>query len=280
MRRLAISNLAWDSDEEDEIARLLQRLGVSGVEIAPTKIWKNSEEAHRSAAEYRAFWEGHGISVVAMQSLLFGMPELVLFGSESARDRLLQHLAGLCRVGEQLGARVLVFGSPQNRRRGSLAQQEAEAIAIPFFRRAGAIAADSGVALCVEANPEGYGCDFVTTTAEALSLVAAVGHPGFGLHLDTAGIVMSGEPIRQTLREAAPLAEHYHVSEPFLVETGSAGVDHAAFADALDEAGYSGWVSIEMRAGGSDNIAQAERALRSTMRSYRLGPESSAFARS
>jgi hypothetical protein len=40
MQRLAISNIAWDPSEDDAVAAVLHRHGVTGVEIAPTK-WRD-----------------------------------------------------------------------------------------------------------------------------------------------------------------------------------------------------------------------------------------------
>ena len=39
--KIAISNIAWQIEEEPAIANLLQQLNIKGVEIAPTKIWQN-----------------------------------------------------------------------------------------------------------------------------------------------------------------------------------------------------------------------------------------------
>ena len=35
--RISISNIAWEKDEEPEIAELLGRLGVAAVDVAPGK---------------------------------------------------------------------------------------------------------------------------------------------------------------------------------------------------------------------------------------------------
>jgi sugar phosphate isomerase/epimerase len=247
--RLAISNLAWPPERDEEVARLLRSLGADGIEVAPTRIWPRPLEAGADAIRaYRHFWEDRGFAIVAMQALLFGRPELTIFESSDARRHTLDYLDGICRLGGLLGARALVFGSPRNRSIGSLSPAEVEAIAVPFFRHVGTIARSHGVVVCIEPNPAAYQCDYVTTVAEAARLVDAVGEEGFGLHLDVGELLCNQEPVDQVLAAYALRARHFHISEPFLAAVGtSQGAPHRQIGTALRAGGYDGWVSIEMR---------------------------------
>jgi sugar phosphate isomerase/epimerase len=245
--RLAISNIAWPTGADQTVASLLHAHGVEGVELALTKIWP--EPLAASAAEVRAYretWENRGVRIAALQALLFGKPHLTLFDSEPVRRQLLDVLTGIIERATWLGATVLVFGSPKNRRRGERSHEEAWDIAVPFFRQLGRIARSHGVSFCIEPNPKEYGCDFVTTVAEGIDLVDAVAEDGFGLHLDTGGMALAGESPVESIATAGPLCRHFHVSEPFLTEVGGGTVPHGACAAALRALAYSRWVSIEM----------------------------------
>ena len=84
--RLAVSNIAWPADQDAAVAGVLRDLGVTGIEVAPTKVWPRPLEASPTEIEdYRAFWEARGFEIVAAQALLFGRPDLTLFESEAAR---------------------------------------------------------------------------------------------------------------------------------------------------------------------------------------------------
>lgn len=250
--KLAISNIAWPREHDPRAADLLVEHGFRGVEIAPTRVWDRPLEAREDdAREHRRFWNERGIEVVALQALLFGRPGLTLFGAESARAVTLEHLRGLMRLAEWLGARVLVFGAPRNRQLSGRSPDEARAIAVDFFRSAGESALEHGVVLAIEPNPPQYGCDFVTTSSEGLSLVREVASPGFGLHLDAAAMTMGGEDPDRAIREAAGGIAHFHASEPFLGGVGRGGVNHRTCACALREIDYPHWVSIEMRDPGT-----------------------------
>jgi sugar phosphate isomerase/epimerase len=74
--KLAVSSIAWTNEEEADVASLLQRLGVSYVELAPTKQWQDptTEASDKALADYKAFWAEYGIKVVAFQSMLLNRP--------------------------------------------------------------------------------------------------------------------------------------------------------------------------------------------------------------
>jgi sugar phosphate isomerase/epimerase len=245
--RLAISNIAWPAGSDAEVAPLLHAHGVEGVELALTKVWP--EPLAASLAEVRAYrdgWEQRGLRIAALQALLFGKPHLTLFESDSQRRQTLEYLAGMIERAGQLGARALVFGSPKNRRRGERSPAEAWAIAVPFFRALGRIACRHDVSFCIEPNPPDYGCDFVTTVAEGVELVDAVSEDGFALHLDTAAMILAGDPLAASIASAGKRCRHFHVSAPFLAEVGDGTVIHDECARALHGRDYQGWVSIEM----------------------------------
>jgi D-psicose/D-tagatose/L-ribulose 3-epimerase len=269
--KLAISNIAWDPAHDDAVARVMQRLAVSGLEVAPTRIWERPTEASRAEVlEYRERWAARGVEIVAMQALLYGRPDLVVFGSAAERRQTLDYLAAISQLGSWLGAATLVFGSPKNRRVDGVPVDEIRDSAVSFFREAGREAAAVGVRLCIEPNPSQYECNFVTCAADAVALVREVGSEGFGLHLDSGAMTLSGDDPSRTFEECAGSMSHFHVSEPFLAPVGEGPVDHQAFAAALRRADYDGWCSIEMRP-ASDRGAdeQARRALRFATNVYR-----------
>jgi sugar phosphate isomerase/epimerase len=258
--RIAVSNIAWEPSEDDVIADLLRREGVLGVEIAPTK-WREKplEATAAEIASYRRAWAERGLEISSLQALLFGRPDLQLFGP-SRRD-LSDYLRRVIELGSALGARALVFGSPKNRLRGSLSPADAMASATEFFSDIADYATGHGVVIAIEANPPEYGGDFVTRTSEAAELCRAIASPGVGVNGDLGGITMSGDNPISTLESARDCLVHFHASEPNLIELG-ASADHGAAAAGLKAAGYRGWIAIEMRAARSANVLAVERAVR------------------
>lgn len=248
MNRLAISNIAWSPDEDEAVAAVLRDRDVSLVEVAPTKRWPDPTRATPfDASRWRAEWEARGFRVASMQSLLFGRPDLVIFGDDDAREATLAYLEHVMQLAAALGAGPLVFGSPANRKVGAMPASEAQRIAVPWFARLGARARQLGVRLCIEPNPPQYGCDFLTDTASCARFLELVNEPGLGLHLDAAALHLNGERVEEAIGSAGRWLTHYHASEPFLAPLGSAAVRHREHARALVDAGYAGLVAIEMK---------------------------------
>ncbi|MFQ5505764.1 MAG: sugar phosphate isomerase/epimerase family protein, partial [Planctomycetota bacterium] len=131
-----------------------------------------------------------------------------------------------------------------------------------FFREAGHRAAGSGVTLCIEPCPGESSRDFVVDSREGLELVRRVDSPGFGLHLDTAAMTLSGEPLPEAIQACCGELRHFHASEPGLRPPGRGQVAHERFAGALRSSGYSGWVSLEMLGDpDGDSLVELRRAL-------------------
>jgi sugar phosphate isomerase/epimerase len=226
----------------------LRGLGAEGAELAPTKVFGELRDAYATAAAVRDRWESLGLPVIAFQSLLFGRPDLMVFGDSTAQMALQEHLRVICGLAESLGARALVFGSPGNRRiPGEMPPLAAHDLARQVFHDLGQIAFDHGTCLCLEPNPTHYGCNFITTAAEGDRLVREVDHPGFRLHLDTAAMTLAGDPIAESITRSADILAHFHASNPDLSPVGSDGVAHQEAAGALQAIGYDGFVSMEMR---------------------------------
>jgi sugar phosphate isomerase/epimerase len=246
--KLAVSNIAWPAAADEEALAVLHRSRIRAIEIAPTRLWPGWQDASRPAAEaVSAQYAAKGVSVGALQAILYGKPQYKLLGAKAEREGLVNHLRFCAELASAFGARSLVFGAPKNRELNGLSQDIAFELARECFA---AVAPDyerCGVCLCLEANPAQYGCQFLTDSAQAARLVRTVDSPGLRLHLDTACMYLAGEDLPSAVRSNFDLVSHFHVSEPFLASMDSPVIDHALVASALRELNYSGWVSLEMR---------------------------------
>jgi len=269
--RIAISNIAWDVSEDDDVAALLARFGVDAIDVAPTKYFPDPFVATKSEiAEVRDAWARRGVEITGMQSLLFGAAHLNIFGAAEICVATRRRLEAVIRIGEGLSATRLVFGSFKNRDRSRLSDEAALQSAASFFRSVGDVARDHGVVICLEPVPAEYGANFMTTTAEAAHVVAVTDHPAIRLHLDTGTMAVNGENPRDVIRKHAHLVGHVHASEPNLAPVGDDGADHRAVARALAQFLPDQVVSIEMLAPTQESrFASIERALARAVHDYR-----------
>jgi D-psicose/D-tagatose/L-ribulose 3-epimerase len=271
--RLAISNIAWDIAEDEEVAALLTQFGVDAIDVAPGKYFPVPQNATPDEiASVRRWWAARGIEITGMQALLFGTSGLNVFGPAESQEAMLAHLDGVCRIGAGLGATRIVFGSPKNRDRSGLDDGQAAAMATAFFRRLGDIAARHDVVICLEPNPPCYGANFMIDSEETARIVEQVAHPAIRMQLDTGALTINGEDVARVLERCGTLIGHVHASEPDLVPLGDGGTDHAKVHAALLRHLPKHVITIEMVATKDEaHAASIERALRVAVVAYRPG---------
>ena len=243
----AVSNIALSAFEHGAELDRLGEFGISGLEVAPSRIWRHTWHGLATAdvQRYRQRVEAAGLRVVGLHSLFFDHPELGLFkepGGRAQTQDFLVHLSALCR---DLGGRTLIYGG--GRRRGAVAPGAAFTETVDFFGELCRRLEGHGTCFCLEPlGPEET--DFIHSAFDALTVVEAVDHPALRMQLDAKALVANHEATEAPFRAAAPHLVHFHANEPGLAVLGTSGtVDHGAFGRFLREIDYQGFVSIEQR---------------------------------
>jgi sugar phosphate isomerase/epimerase len=270
---LAISNIAWRPEERAAVYAMLAETGVRGLEIAPGRAFPN--EPDPVAPSFLAI-EGflremarRNLKLVSMQSLLFGLNEARLFGSEPQRECFEVGLSRAVTLAGQLAIPNLVMGSPTNRAiPDSMSSATAEDIAIGVFRRIGDLCLKVKAKLALEPNPAAYGTNFLTTIGETLAFVQRLDHPAVGVNFDIGSLHMNGERENggEWFAKVGAFVSHVHISEPHLAPAPRDERDFEELARQILAQRYDGWFSIEMRAVGDDNLACVRESLTSCAR--------------
>jgi sugar phosphate isomerase/epimerase len=249
---LSISNLAWEPAQDEDVARALMKLGVSTIDVVPGKYFPSMKDAQeKDVIVVREQWAARGFEISGLQALLFGTSAFNVFGDQASRVGMLAHLEHVAQIGQRLGAKALVFGSPRNRDRGSLDDPAVEQMAVSFFRELAGIAMDHGVVFCLEPNPVPYGCNFMTTTLEAAEMVRKVDHPAIRMNLDAGAITMNAEDVAEVIASTSAVVGHMHLSDPDLLPLGRFPEEHRRFAAAL-RGRFDGVGAIEMKPSSTD----------------------------
>lgn len=258
----AISNIALSAFDHADELRALAELGYTGLEVAPSRRWKDTWNALGAAdvTAYRREIETAGLRVIGLHSLLFDHPELPLFGDTNTVAQTLEfmvHLSGVCR---DLGGRTLIWGG--GRKREAVPMDLAFERASAFMSALAARIAPHGTCFCFE--PLGpTDADFINRLADSKRIVDAVDHPAVRLQLDAKALFENNEAVAETFQHARPALVHFHANEPGLGVLGSSGkIDHAALGGMLRAIGYTGFVSAEQRMLSDNPIADAAQSLR------------------
>ena len=246
--KFAICNEIYQGWKLEEIFAHAAKTGYAAVEIAPftiskyvTDISKNERARIRDAAG-RA-----GIPICGIHWVLAHTDGLHLAHADLAvREKTSRYLCELVDFCADLGGRIIVFGSPKQRNiPEGVTPRDAVEWATGVFRDPVRQAEDKSVLLCLEplAPTE---TNFINTAAEAIQFVQRIGSSNFKILLDVKAMCSEPRPIPQIIRDSSPHFVHFHANDKNLKGPGFGNVDFKPIAAALREAGYDGYVSVEV----------------------------------
>ena len=264
---LAMSNIAWTPEERLDAYRLMANAGLTGLEIAPGLFFHAAADPFApdaaSASQAVREAEAFGLSIVSMQSLLFGVEGAGLFDGSEARARLTIGLTRAIDLAGRFGIPNLVFGSPLQRLvPEGMAMDRALEEATGVLRALGDHAARADTKIAIEANPAAYGTNVLTRLDEAAAFGEQVDHPAITAILDLGAMHMNGEfdSVPDRVPALIERLSHVHVSEPGLAPAPADAEALAPVLKALERAGYEQAVSIEMKR-PETGLAEVEAAI-------------------
>jgi sugar phosphate isomerase/epimerase len=246
--RYAICNETFEGWDHARVCDYVASLGYTGLELAPfTLAERITDVSPAQRRQLRSTAERAGLQIIGLHWLLAKTTGLMLTSpDESVRQATADYLVELARAAADLGGDILVFGSPAQRRiPAGATPQQAMHWAVDTFRRAAPGLEATGVQLCVEplAPPE---ADFLTSAAEAVTLIQQVASPAFRLHLDVKAMAAEPDDIPTLIHRHQAELYHFHANDPNKRGPGFGAVDFVPIFAALKAIGYRGWVSVEV----------------------------------
>jgi D-psicose/D-tagatose/L-ribulose 3-epimerase len=222
-------------------------LGYAGLELAPFTL--DAEAPHllpaSRRAELRRIAAEEGIAITSLHWLLLAPAGLSITAAEPGRRaRTLEVMQRLIGLAAELGAGLLVHGSPAQRR---VAAPDDAARAEETMARAGEWAAAAGLTYCLEPLAAGE-TNWATSVAEAAAIVRRIGNPALRTMLDVcAAGTGEAEPVAALLDRWLPtgLLAHVHLNDRNRRAPGQGGDRFAPILAALRRHGYAGLCGVE-----------------------------------
>ena len=242
---------------------LAASFGYDGLEVAPFTL--DAEAPHllpasRRLALRRAAAEA-GIAITSLHWLLLAPAGLSITSADPAlRARTLDVMERLVGLAADLGATVLVHGSPGQRRvavDGDAARAEAA------MAKAGEFAARHGVTYCVEPLDPGQ-TNWCTGVAEGAAIVERIGNPALRTMLDTCSAGNGeSESVVALLERFVPtgVIGHVHFNDRNKRGPGQGTDRFGPVLDALRRTGYAGFAAVEPFDYVPDGPTSAARAI-------------------
>jgi sugar phosphate isomerase/epimerase len=246
--KFAICNETFQDWPFDRAFAFAAECGYTGLEIAPFTIARFAGDiSPRQRAEIRRQAEAAGLEIIGLHWLLAKTEGFYLTTPDPAvRSKTADYLGQLARLCADLGGRVMVLGSPQQRNLlPGVSLADAMQHAADVIRAAVPVLEENDVVLALEPLGPQEG-NFLVGTDEAVELAEMVGSPQVRLHLDCKAMATEPVPIPELIRRHHAMLAHFHANDANRQGPGFGEIDFVPILSALGEVDYRGWVSVEV----------------------------------
>ncbi|MGI9470638.1 MAG: sugar phosphate isomerase/epimerase family protein [Rubripirellula sp.] len=246
--KYAICNETFGDWPLDRSLALAREVGYTGWEVAPFML---TDDLYSFTAEQRADYrrqvEAAGFEITGLHWLLAKTSGLHLTTmDESVREKTSQYLCELARTCRDLGGKILVLGSPQQRNvPDGQSMESAMSNAADVIRAVVPTLEEQGVQIALEPLGHEEG-NFLNTAADGRVLQSMIDSAQVKLHLDVKAMSDEATPTPQIIRDNADAMIHFHANDPNRKGPGMGDVDFVPIFQALKDVGYQDWVSVEV----------------------------------
>ena len=239
--KLGVSAFAWTAKfgrSHLRLVPLIKEMGFSGFEIAMF------DPADLAVDDIRRAFETSDLECTVCAILPPGVNPIS--PDAAVRKTSVQHLVRCIETASALGAKLL--GGPLYAPIGYLPDhrptKDEWSWAVDAFQSVCDVLDSCDVTISIEPvnRSETF---FVRTAREASSLCDAIGHPRFGVTIDTFHANIEERDIPEALTSIGPHLKHIHASENDRGLLGKGHVDFPGIVAALKKIGYNGYLMIE-----------------------------------
>jgi sugar phosphate isomerase/epimerase len=249
--KISICNELFEGWAIEKVFDYAAQLGYDAVELAPFTLGETASDI--SAAErkrIRAAAEKSGIEIAGLHWLLVKPEGLYInHPDDTVRKTTQNYLKELIDLCGDLGGRILVHGSPQQRHvKAEWDPVKSWQLARETFRVCAEAAQSRDVFYCIEALTT-VDTNFINTIDEALQMVDEIGHPNFQTMLDCRSIHASAKTeLPRVLKAALDTGnlKHVHVNDPNDRGPGFGDLQFTPLLKILHKADYQGYISVEV----------------------------------
>jgi len=245
---VSICNEIFKGWRLEETFEYISRLGYDGIEIAPFTISNDVRKIGKDKREeIRDLASSYDLEIVGIHWLLVGPEGLhITHPDGNIRRSTQRYLCELIRFTSDIGGRILVFGSPNQRSiPDNVSYEKAWGYAKELFLACSRFAEDYGAIIAFEPLTK-RSTNFINTAEEAIRLIEDVSHPNFRLNLDVYSMLDEGKPIPEIIRMSREYLVHFHVNDDNGLGPGFGSLNFKPIIDALRAIGYAGFISVEI----------------------------------
>jgi len=246
--KYAICNETFEGWDHARVCARVAELGYTGLEMAPfTLAPRITDVTAARRTELRQQAEAAGVQIIGLHWLLAKTEGFHLTSPDAAtRKRTGEYLAELSHAAADMGGDVLVLGSPfQRNLPDGITREQGEANALDTLRHCLPALEKDRVFLCLEPLTPAE-TNFMVCAAEGVALAQKLAHPFVKLHLDVKAMSVETAPTPDVIRANRDWVRHFHANDPNKRGPGFGATDFKPIFQALRDANYTHWVSVEV----------------------------------
>lgn len=246
--KFAICNELYENQDFASVCRSVRAIGYTGLEVAPFTLAPLVTDIPADRRrELKQIAEDVGVEIIGLHWLLAKTTGFHLNHPDaSIRRATADYLREQVRLCADMGGDLMVFGSPMARKiLPGVSETDAYEFAADTLRQITSMLAERGVHFCLEPLSPAE-TDFMRTAEEADRLRRLIDHPNVCLHLDVKAMSSESIPIPELIARFTPVTGHFHANDKNLRGPGMGDVDFTPIFQALWDAGYDKWVSVEV----------------------------------
>ncbi|MEP6754782.1 MAG: sugar phosphate isomerase/epimerase family protein [Chthonomonadales bacterium] len=246
--KFGICNETFQGWEWKHICEYASDVGYDGVEIAPFTL---CDDIRRLSAQdvvtVRTAAEKANVEIIGLHWLLVSPKGLsITTANPDMRANTSDFLSALTRLCRDLGGKVMVLGSPAQRR---LEEADSSFIAedrlIEALRPAIEIAEESGITICLEPLPAPE-ANFLLTLQEAVSLANRIASHAVKTIFDVKSACSENRPLPDLILENRDFIAHVHANDANRRGPGFGDTDFKTVLGPLQAIDYNEYVSVEV----------------------------------
>jgi sugar phosphate isomerase/epimerase len=246
--KFAICNELFEGWDFASTVKFVADAGYQGLEIAPFTLADNVNDISKlQRVELSKIAQDAGLEIVGLHWLLVKPEGLYINHSDQAiRQRTIDYMKSLVDFCGDIGGKVMIFGSPNQRKiLPELSLEQSRQLATESFAACAEIAQSRGVTICLEALPAQL-TNFLNTNAEVISLVKEINHPNIQMMLDVKSMCAETLPIMGNIQACRDSFRHVHANDSNLKGPGFGKVDFKPIFKTLNEVAFHDYVSVEV----------------------------------
>jgi D-psicose/D-tagatose/L-ribulose 3-epimerase len=233
--KLSLSNLAWDTPDNDQILSILNANNVSNIEGVLSKIDDWDKLTNDVLLEYKKKLNFYNIKMESIQSIFYN----VKCDGINDTEIVYKHIDRLIEICKILGVKVMVFGSP-TMRKGIIDDSLSN-----IFKRIDESLNNTNITLVIEPNSKVYNGDYFHNIKEIVDFIENNKFINIKTMIDTHNLELEGyDPIIE-LKKYYDYISHIHISEVKLIPITNPE-KHIKLSNELKKIGYDKIITYEV----------------------------------